>query len=83
MPDYSKGNPTPKSQILIEFKTLNTVVFFSAKAKTGDIFVNSQNVIPLRHLLETVFLNPQPKEGSSIIIDNLTLIGILTKINQT
>ena len=77
MLDYSKGTPTPNGLILTEFKTIKTIISSSAEAKTESIFENTQNVIPLRIILKTVFLNPQPKERSPIITYNLTSLGIL------
>ena len=77
---YFKGTPTTNGPILTQYKTFKTIVSSSDEAKTGGIFENAQNVTPLHHLLETVFLNPQPKEGSTIITDNLTPIGILTNL---
>ena len=56
MPDYSKGDSTPNSPILPECKTLKTVFSSSAKSETRGAFENVQNVIPLRHILETIYL---------------------------
>ena len=60
MIDYSKGNPTPNSPISIEWKTLKTVVSSSSEAEIGGNFEDAQNVIPLRHILETIYLHQQP-----------------------
>jgi hypothetical protein len=78
MNDYSTGTPTPNGPILTECKTLRSVVSSSAEAETGGAYLNAQNVIPLRHILETVFHHPQPKLGSPIITNNITSQGILT-----
>ena len=61
MLDYSKGNPTPNGLILTEFKTIMTVVSSSSEDETGGILENTQNFIPLCHLLKIVFLHPQHK----------------------
>ena len=79
MLDYYKGNPTPNGPILTEFKTLKTVVSYSAEAETCGTFENAQNVIPLRHIIETVYLHQQPTKGSLIITDNITYQGILNR----
>ena len=76
---YSKVTPTTNGPILIECKTLKTVVSFSAKSETGGTFENEQNVIPLRHILETFYLRQQPTKGSPIITGNLTSQGIFTR----
>ena len=60
MLDYYKGNLTPNGPILTECKALKTVVSSSAESETGGNFKNAQNVIPLRHILETVCLHQQP-----------------------
>ena len=75
---YSKGTSTPNVPILTEYKNLKTVVSSSAEAETGGTFENAQNIIPLRHILETVYLHQQPTKGSPIITDNITSQGILT-----
>ena len=54
------------------------MVSSSSEAETGDTFENSQNVIPLRHILGTVYLHQKPTKGSPIVTDNLTSQGILT-----
>ena len=82
MLDYSKVTPTPNVTILTEFKTLNTAVSSSYEAKSGGIFDNAQNIIPLRHLLQNIFCNPQPKEVSPIITNNLTSFGIFTHFTK-
>ena len=79
MIDYYKVTTTPNRTILIEYKTLKTVVSSSYKAETGGTFENTQNVIPLRHILEKVYLHQQPTKGSPIITENLTSQGILTR----
>ena len=55
--DYYKGTPTTNGPISIECKTLKTVVSFSDEAETGGTFENAQNVIPLRHILENIYLH--------------------------
>ena len=60
MLDYYKGTPTPNGPILSEYNALKSVVSSSAEAETGGNFENAQNVIPLRHILETVYLHQQP-----------------------
>ena len=55
------------------------MVSSSTESGTGGTFENAQNVIPLRHILETVYLHQQPTKGSPIITDNLTYQGILTR----
>ena len=80
MSDYSKGTPTSNGPILTECKTLKSVVSSAAEAETGGTYINAQNVIPLRHILETVFQHPRPVLGSPIITDNLTSKGILTHL---
>ena len=78
MIDYSKATPTPHGQILTECKTLKTVVFSSAESETGGTSENAQNLIPLQHILETVYLHQQPTKGSPIVTENITPQGILT-----
>ena len=78
MLNYYKGNPTPNKTILTECKTLKTVVSSSAKIKTDGTFENAQNVIPLRHILKTLYLHQQFTKGSPIITYNITSQGILT-----
>ena len=78
MLNYSKGNPTPNGPISKECKIFKTKVSSSAESETGDTFKNAQNIIPLRHILETVYLHQQPTEGSPIVTDNLKYQGILT-----
>ena len=76
--DYSKGTPTPNGPILIEWKTLKTVVSSSDESETCGTFENAQNLIPLRHIIETVYLHHQHTKGSPIITNNLTSQVILT-----
>ena len=47
------------------------------------MFENTQNVIPLRHILETVYLHQQTTKGFPIITENLTSQGILTCFIKT
>ena len=77
MIDSSKGTPTPNVPILIECNTLKTVVSSSAEAETGGTFEDAENVIPLRHMIKTVYLHQQPTTGSPIITENLTSQVIL------
>ena len=79
MLDCFKGTPTPNGPILTECKTLKTVVSSSAEAETGGTFENAQNVMPLRHILKTVYLHKQPTKGSPIITTNVTSQDILTR----
>ena len=60
MLDYYKVTSTQNCPILTEFNTLKTVGSSSAEAETSGTFENAQNVIPLRHILKTVFLHHQP-----------------------
>ena len=80
MLDYYKCTPTPNGPILTESKTLKTMVSSSAEAETGGTFENAQNIIPLRHILDTVYLHHQPNKSSPIIIDNLISQGILASL---
>jgi hypothetical protein len=80
MDDYTQGIPMANGPVLIECKTLRSVVSSSAEAETGGTFANAQNVIPMKHILETVFRHPQPEKGSPIVTDNLTSQGILIKL---
>ena len=57
MLDYSKGTPIPNGPILAECKTLKSVVSSSDESETGGTFKNAQNVIPLRHIIQTVYLH--------------------------
>ena len=77
MIDYSKGTPNPNGPILTECNTLKTVVSSSDEAEIGSTFENAQNLIPLRHILETVCLHQQPTKGSPIITYNLKYQGVL------
>ena len=79
MLDYYKSTPTPNDPIFTEYKTLKAVVSSSDEEETGGTFENAQNVIPLRHILGTVYLHQQPTKGSPIITDNLIYQGILTR----
>ena len=83
MLDYSKDTPTPNVPILIEYKTLKTVVSSSDEAETGGNLENAQNVIPLRHSIETLYLHQKPTTGSPIITEKLTYQGILTCFIKT
>ena len=80
MDDYTQGIPMANGPVLTECKTLRSVVSSSAEAETGGTFANAQHVIPMKHILETVFRHPQPAKGSPIVTDNLTSQGILTKL---
>ena len=51
----------------------------SAESEIGGTFDNAQNLIPLRHILKTVYLYQQPTKGSPIITDNLRYKGVLTR----
>ena len=77
MLNYSKGTPNPNGPILTECNTLKTVVSSSDEAEIGSTFENAQNLIPLRHILETVCLHQQPTKGSPIITYNLKYQGVL------
>ena len=55
-----------------------TVVSSYAEAEKGGPFKYAHNLIPLQHILETIFLHQQPTKGSPIVTDNLTYQGILT-----
>ena len=79
MLDYSKGNPTTNGPILTECKTLKNMVSSSDQAKTCVTFKNAQNVTPLRHMINTVYLHYQPTKGSPTTNNNLTYQGILTR----
>ena len=72
MIDYSKGNYTPNVPMLTEFKTLKTVVSSSIESETGGTFKNTQNVIPLQHILEkfTHIRNPPNVPQLSQIISH-------------
>ena len=83
MLNYSKGTPTPNVHILTECKTLKTVASSSAESETGGTFENAQDVIPLRHIPETVYLHQQPTKVSPIITDNITSQVILTHFIKT
>ena len=50
----------------------------SAEEETGGNFKNAQDVIPLRHILETVYLHHQPTKGSPTTTGNITYRCILT-----
>ena len=78
MLDYSKGTPTSNVPILTECTTLKTVLSSSSEAETGGTFENAQNVIPLRHILETLYLHHKPTKIPPIIAYNLIYKGILT-----
>ena len=60
MPNYSKGCPTPNRPTLTECKTLKNSFSSSAEVEIGGTFKNAQNLIPLRHILETVSLDQKP-----------------------
>ena len=83
MLNYSKGTPTPNGPILTEFKTLKTMVSSSYEAETGGTFENSKNVIPLRHILETIYLHQQPTKGSPTSTENFASQVILTSFIKT
>ena len=55
------------------------MVSSSAEAEIGGTFENAQNVIPLRNILENVYLHHQPTKGSPIITYNIKSKGILTR----
>ena len=78
VPDYSKVIPTPNGPILEKYKTLKTVVYSFSEAETGGTFKNTQNVIPLQHIIETAFIHRKLTKGSPIVTHNLTSQGILT-----
>ena len=80
MLNYYKVVSTLNIPILTEYNTLKTVLSSSVEAETGGTFENATNVIPLRHILETVYLHQQPTKRSPIITDNLTYSGILTSL---
>ena len=82
MLNYYKGNPTPNKTILTECKTLKTMVSSSTETETAGTFLNAQNVIPLRHIIETVFLHQQPTKGSPVIKYNFRSQGILTILSN-
>ena len=48
------------------------LVSSSPEAETGGTFENAQNVIPSKHILETVFLHHRPTRGFPIVTYNLT-----------
>ena len=73
MLDYSKGNPTPT-----EWRNLKTVVSSLSESGTGGTIKNAQNAIPLRYIIETVYLYHQPTKGTPIATNNFTPQGILT-----
>ena len=83
MLDYSKDTPTPNGPILTECKTLKTLVSSSAEVETGGTLENAQNVIPLRHIIKTLYLHQKPTTGSPIITEKLTYQGILTCLIKT
>ena len=83
MLNYSKDTPTTNVPFLTYYKTLKTVVSSSAESEIGGTFENAQNVIPLRHILKTIYLQHQPTTGSPTITYNLTSQGILTRFIKT
>ena len=80
MLNYYKVVSTLNIPILTEYNTLKTVLSSSVEAETGGTFENATNVIPLRHILETVYLHQQPTKRSPIITYNLTYSGILASL---
>ena len=69
---------TPNIPILTEFNTLKTVVSSLDESETGGTFENKQNVIPLWHILENIYLHQQSTKGYPIITGNITYQRILT-----
>ena len=83
IPDYSRVNLNPNEPILTELKTLKPMVSSSTEAETVGTFKIAQNVIPLSHILETVFLYQQPTKASPITIARVTSQNILTCFIKT
>ena len=54
------------------------MVSSSDESEKGDTFENAQNVIPLRHITETIYLHQKNTKGSPIITENITSQGIFT-----
>ena len=46
-PPHIRPTPTPNGPILTKFQTIRTVMFSSAEGKTGAIFPNGQQVVPI------------------------------------
>ena len=84
MLDYSKVTPTTNGPILTECNTLKIMVSSSAESEIGGTFQNKQNLITLRHILETItYIRDPPKapqpshtishlKASSLVLWNLS-----------
>ena len=73
---YNPPHPTPlNAPILIICKTIKNVVASAAEAETGGLFLNGQEIIPIRYLLEQMS-HPQPP--TPLKTDNSTSLGFVT-----
>ena len=69
--------PAPNAPILVECKTLRTVVASAAEAETGGLFHNGQTIIHIRRLLHALD-HPQPP--TPLKTDNSTSNAFVHKL---
>ena len=75
-PPPSIPQPAPNAPILVECKTLRTVVASAAEAETGGLFHNGQTTIHIRRLLQALG-HPQPP--TPLKTDNSTSHAFVNK----
>ena len=68
--------PSLNAPILVECKTIRHVVASSAEAETGGLFLNAQNILPIRHTLEQLGHKQPP---TPLKTDNSTAYNFVTK----
>ena len=68
--------PAPNAPILVECKTLRTVVASAAEAETGGLFHNGQTIIHIRRLLEALGHSQPP---TPLKTDNSTSNAFVNK----
>ena len=68
--------PALNAPILVECKTIRHVVASSAEAETGGLFLNAQNIIPIRWTLEKLGHKQPP---TPLKTDNSTAYNFVTK----
>ena len=76
-PSPAIPNVPTNSPILIVCKTIKRVVASAAEAETGGLFMNGQEIIPLRYILHQIG-HPQPGP-TPLKTDNSTSLGFVHK----
>ena len=76
LPTTTPPSPKPNGAIHVLCKTICGVPSSAAEAKTGGLFLNAQEAVPIITALQEMG-HPQPSTGTPLETDNSTALGIL------